>query len=281
MDFGPSRTDDENLGRYVGLFRACFPGANKFDLPYLRWLYRENPDGAVVGFDAIEGGRLAAHYACIPATALIEGKPARVLLSLNTATHPDFQGKGLFTQLAQKTYDAAQATGFDAVYGVANANSTPGFTRKLGFQLVAPLEARVGVGRLLRNAADDADVAFRRTRSHESLTWRCTNPHNRVHLRRRGDVVQCFAAVAGSAFGAYHEYTGTEVDLATVHDHVHAPLARLFLGLVPAGVSGLYLPIPQRLRPSPLNLIYKPLASPVHSLDAARVRFAFIDFDAY
>jgi GNAT superfamily N-acetyltransferase len=278
MDLAASRTDDESLARYAGLFAACFPGVTKFDLPYLRWLYCENPDGPVVGFDAFEGGRLAAHYACVPATASIEGQAARVLLSLNTATHPGFQGRGLFTQLAQQTYDAGLSAGFDAVYGVANANSTPGFTRKLGFQLVTPLEARVGVGRLLRASKQIAVASFERTRSAQALAWRCANPHNRVHLRRSGDIVQCFAAAAGPLVGAYHEFAAGEVAAAT---DGHPPPARLFLGLAPQGVSPLYVSIPQRLRPSPLNLIYKPLSSGVRTLDAGRVRFAFIDFDAY
>src|SRR5690349_12069268 len=134
LSFAPIRTDAAALAQYGALFQACFPMTDKFTPRYLQWLYVDNPDGKAVGYDAWDGERLAAHYVCIPARAWVEGAQVPVLLSLNTATHPDYQGKGLFTKLASMTFEAGAAQGFDGVYGVANANSTPGFVRKLGFQ---------------------------------------------------------------------------------------------------------------------------------------------------
>ncbi|MYM99088.1 GNAT family N-acetyltransferase, partial [Rugamonas sp. FT81W] len=59
--------------------------------------------------------------------------------------------------------------------------------------------------------------------------------------------------------------------------------ARLFLGLVPDNERRFtgYPSIPQRLRPSPLNLIYRSLSGRVAQLDPAAIRFSFLDFDAY
>lgn len=283
MEFVPAAADATRLGLYALLMQACFPGAVKFGVPYLQWLYQANPDGHVVGYDAFEGDVLAAHYACIPAMALVEGAQVKVLLSLNTATHPQFQGKGLFTQLAAKTYEAGAAAGFDAAYGVANANSTPGFVRKLGFQLVTPLQARVGVGTLLaRNDVENTTPSFRRVRSVQAVQWRCANPHNAVHVRTHHGVSQCFAAARGNSVAAYHEFDADEI--AGAQPAVKGPpMLRLFLGLVPTTrrISAVYLPIPNRLRPSPLNLIYKPFAGRVATLEKDRVAFSFLDFDAY
>jgi hypothetical protein len=36
-----------------------------------------------------------------------------------------------------------------------------------------------------------------------------------------------------------------------------------------------------RLRPSPLNLIYRSFSPDVTALDASRIAFSFLDFDAY
>jgi hypothetical protein len=36
-----------------------------------------------------------------------------------------------------------------------------------------------------------------------------------------------------------------------------------------------------RLRPSPLNLIYRSFAPRVSALDPSRIAFSFLDFDAY
>lgn len=283
MTFSPIRTDDAALSQYGALFAACFPGTNKYTPDYLKWQYADNPDGQAVGFDAWDGERLAAHYVCVPARARVAGKEVLLLLSLNTATHPDYQGKGLFTKLAAMTYDAGAEQGFDAVYGVANANSTPGFIRKLGFQLVRPLEARVGLGGLGTRAAQGSAgraPEFERLWSQDSLAWRCACPHNRVHARRNGGVWQFDAA----ALGAARVYGEVAVDVPALPRQAGgwAPL-RLYLGLVPDHERhfGLYASIPHKLRPSPLNLIYRSLSGRAAQLDPANIRFTFLDFDAY
>lgn len=282
MRFAPVQLDPATLDRYGALFAACFPGVAKFTPDYLAWLYVANPDGEAVGFDAWDGERLAAHYVCIPARAWLEGQLVAVLLSLNTATHPDYQGKGLFTKLAAMTYEAGAAQGFDGVYGVANANSTPGFVRKLGFQLVRPLEARVGLGPLRHARRHSASaLSFERSWSAQSLAWRCANPHNPVRACRRGAACQLHAAAFGNLLPAYAELPDASLDLAASPSAL-SPL-RLFIGLVPdEGASYWnYASIPMRLRPSPLNLIYRSFVPRVATLDPARIQFTFLDFDAY
>ena len=285
MNLTEARADESSIQKYIELFAACFPGASHYKAEYLRWLYRANPAGAVVGFDAWDGEILAAHYACVPARMLIGGRACRALLSLNTATHPSYQGKGLFTKLAAATYEHGKSNGFDCVYGVANANSTPGFVRKLGFQLVRPLEAQVGFGNLGIEdiGAVCAEAGFRRPWNLEELQWRRASPANRVRLTqlRSGHYG---AAAATHRFGiqAWGEIPAPEGGPPA--DCRSAPLGpRLFLGLLPAGrrAKGLYGDIPQRLRPSPLNLIYLDLRLDVQTIDPERIYFTFLDFDAY
>jgi GNAT superfamily N-acetyltransferase len=277
--------DQAAMVQYSALFATCFPDAKHFTPEYLRWLYVDNPDGRAFGFDARANGVLAAHYVCIPAQARIEGRVVRVLLSLNTATHPQFQGQGLFTRLAAMTFDAAAADGYEGVYGVANANSTPGFIRKLGFQLVRPLEALVGVGRIGSIPLDSAETpAFERIWSQSALDWRCANPHNPVARRRYGNHWQFFAAAFGPLVHSYGEVVplAGEYPVQSVGSAPLTPL-RLYLGLMPDTLrrSRWYISIPQLLRPSPLNLIYRSLANPGGQLDPSRIHFSFLDFDAY
>jgi GNAT superfamily N-acetyltransferase len=287
MRFAPVQLDPTTLACYGDLFAACFPGTDKFTPRYLDWLYLANPEGMALGYDAWEGERLAAHYACIPARAWVEGREVAVLLSLNTATHPDYQGQGLFTKLAAMTYEAGAAQGLDGVYGVANANSTPGFVRKLGFQLVRPLEARVGLGRLrLRPPPATAELSFERSWSAAALQWRCANPHNAVWRRARDGLHQFHAAAFGARLPAYAELRLAEPALAALPARAGAPPLsplRLFIGLSPdaAGRYWNYASIPRRLRPSPLNLIYRSFVPRVAALDGARIQFSFLDFDAY
>lgn len=280
MEFRPLRPDHDAIAAYCALFKACFPGVDIFTPAYLQWLYLDNPDGMAVGFDAWEDGRLAAHYVCVPATAIIEGVAQRVLLSLNTATHPDFQGKGLFTKLANLTYEAGAAHGFGGCYGVANANSTPGFIRKLGFQLVRQLEARVGTGGLPLDRMP-AGLSFERSWSEAALAWRCSSPRNRVSAATHNGKLRLHARAFGLALPAYAELPRGEVPAGAGSDFL-SPL-RLYLGLLPdaAGGYGAYASIPKRLRPSPLNLIWRPFQEGGPQLDPARIHFSFLDFDAY
>lgn len=285
FEFVPTRSDESALEQYAQLFRACFPNANHLECGYLRWLYRENPAGAVVGYDAFAEGRLAAHYVCVPADVFMFGERRRGMLSLNTATHPDFQGRGLFTELARRTYERGAELGANFVYGVANANSTPGFTRKLGFQLVRPLEARISLGPVAKIdwPAACRVAAFRREWTESHLAWRARNPHNAIRLTRskHGGLTahartdKTGIIVAGELFPA-GPLTSMRFESVPI-------LPRLFLGLLPAGTyrPGLAMDIPNALRPSPLNLIYLSLDQKETSLPADQIALNFLDFDAY
>lgn len=282
ISFSPVRVDAASLARYEALFTACFSKQEKFAPASLAWLYADNPDGQVVGFDAYDGDVLAAHYVCIPALIRLNGKVEKTLLSLNTATHPTYQGKGLFTKLAEMTYRAGADLGYGSVYGVANANSTPGFIRKLGFQLVQPLYAKIGCGSLgVDKVAASRAAQFDRVWSAESLAWRCANPTNPIYGRTSQHGMALHAAAFGKLVPAYAELPllpGFQVRAAAGL----SPL-RLFLGLVPHDAGGLarYAEIPQRMRPSPLNLIFRSLTAAPVKLEAGHIAFSFLDFDAY
>ncbi|QWF16142.1 GNAT family N-acetyltransferase [Lysobacter capsici] len=285
MEIRAVSTDAAALASYEQLFQHCFPGASHLNATYLDWLYARNPAGQVIGCDAWEGDTLAAHYVCVPVQAVVAGRPLRVMLSLNTATHPDFQGKGLFTRLADATYQAGAAAGVGAVYGVANANSTPGFIRKLGFTLVRPLDAQIGLGRIDDRDAQAAreQAEFRRDWSQAALAWRVANPQRSYALVRAADgVVGAQASTGKPGLRAWDEVplpSGMSAPSASPSFGMH-----LHLGLRPRGgdrKSAMWFDIPQRFRPSPLNMIFRPLGEGVLVPSADSVRLGQLDFDAF
>lgn len=89
--------------------------------------------GEVIGYLAYHGDEAIAFYAVFP--IFVTDGDSRIVAaqSGDTMTHPNHQGKGLFTRLARKTYEAAAAEGVAFVFGFPNANSYPGFTKKLGW----------------------------------------------------------------------------------------------------------------------------------------------------
>jgi GNAT superfamily N-acetyltransferase len=275
----PVTTGDADIAKISALLQAVFPGSKHFTEEALRWQYRDAPDGQVVGFNAWQEDDLAAHYVAIPIEVVLNGKSEKGLLSLNTATHPAHQGKGLFTKLANATYALGAAQGFGFVIGVANANSTHGFIKKLGFQLIAPLRAMIGIGPLpLRKGT--GDVRYEQRRSQATLAWRLGHPTYRYHQARGGSGEMLLSE--RTQFGCrFVMHPAMDIPSTEVPSVRKAPWRKLWIGLDPEmhWRGSLYVNIPMRFRPSPLNLIFKDLSGQNRTLKADQVRFNALDFD--
>ena len=108
---------------------------------FLDWQYFQNPLGPAVGFLALAGSEVVGAYTLIPSPFSQAGESKLGMLSLNTATSPRFQGQGIFTVLARRSYEEAERRGAVGVLGFPNENSLPGFVKKLGFALVGRMAA--------------------------------------------------------------------------------------------------------------------------------------------
>lgn len=203
-----------------------------------------------------------AHYACIPIK--IEGFKKDTLLSLNTATHPDYQRRGLFRELAALTY-SHYAEDFSNVIGVANAKSTGGFLKHLGFVKLGSLELRIG--RLCRENRGS------RIYTREELDWRKSCPKKPLSLEE----------ISANQFVVKSRLPFRLLNLsALVYSNDNAPYIpiRKTIGLTLDWRRG-YEPrlrLPNALKPSPLNLIMKALnCEDISTLSS----FSFPDFDAF
>lgn len=266
--------DAQRLRGEAQLLATVFPATSRYTSEYLRWQYFANPDGDIVGFDAYDGDRLAAHYVVQPLEASLFGRRAKGVLSLNTATHPQHQGRGLFVRLASATYELARELGYEFVVGVANANSTPGFIKRLSFQFVAPLEAQIGIGAMDSSSLDAPD--FERVWSDDARHWRLTSPTAQYRLSR------------GRLFSRTH-LPFVQMQLATSAWPAERTTATAMPALMTAWIGlnptrrwkGVALPVPRRMRPSPLNFIFRDLTGAARTLDPQNVVMDAAAFDAY
>ena len=239
---------------YVSLFDRSYGGDAKLSAEYLAWQYASNPDGGVIGVDAFDGDTLAAHYAVIPRRFEVGGSEILGALSVNTATHPEYQGKGLFTRLAAETYTAAAAMGVRFVTGVANANSVTGFVRKLGFKDFGAIRLAVGA---VPMASPEGGV--RTLRSEGWWRWRLQNPSRRYTVARRGGHLVIQTKVRGAAF-----------NIGCVTEQLAVGMARSSGLLTRVALTPVYpthrtrILLPERFQPSPWRVI-------VRSLDGAPV----------
>src|SRR5690242_16349933 len=91
---------------------------------YFQWKYLDNPAGEVVAFEALHEGRPAAFYGVIPEFYTVKGERVKVYQSMDTMTHPDYQRRGLFTKLANMTYNyLVEKDGGVNLVGIPGSNS--------------------------------------------------------------------------------------------------------------------------------------------------------------
>jgi len=247
------------IDEYLHLFRENFPRYRRSHT-YLNWLYFQNPRGRVIGFDALINGAVVSHYACVP--IMIQGRENLSLLSVNTVTDRDHIGRGLFTQLAEQTYEFASDCGFEEVVGVANANSIDGFTRKLQFSNLGNLNLRFG--HFSRSGMNTRQF------SADEVRWLSKQPDRDINLQQIVDGVY--------RLRTFFPRRPLRLSNLCFTDFVENLEPIYFYGftvdwnLRPAKT----LSLPDIFKPSPLHLIYKRLGNrPPLRLES----WSYLDFD--
>lgn len=109
------------------------------------WKHRENPFGESPIWVAEVDGRMAG-YRAFMRWELIDGQGVlrRAVRAVDTATHPDFQRRGVFRALTSTAVEEMTAEGVDLVFNTPNGQSLPGYL-KLGWRNLGklPVAARL------------------------------------------------------------------------------------------------------------------------------------------
>ncbi len=264
------KVDEASLKESQSLLQLVFEEhADKFSYEYIKWQYADNPISPIVGFNAYMGDVLAAHYVTMPIYMNINGQKTLGVLSLNTATHPDHQGKRLFTTLAARTYQYAAENNYKFVIGVANANSTHGFLKHLKFKLIGPLTFKVGIG---QNLYERTDYAYTRYWDKEIMDWRLKNPSMKYF--KNGDMIVS-PIKPGFKKLVYHDkdglFTGCKLRFRPFN---------LYIGFGANLKKSIYCGVPKFIERSPFNLIFRDLTGgKLPEMTKDNILFELIDFD--
>jgi len=113
------------------LFYVVF--GRKLDLGFWNWRFVENPYGKGIICLMFDNQKLVGHYAVTPTPLCVKDKVHKAAFSMTTMTHPDYWGRGIFSELASEVYDCCKEKGIKVVFGFPNENSYHGFTQKLGW----------------------------------------------------------------------------------------------------------------------------------------------------
>ncbi|MEO1064388.1 MAG: GNAT family N-acetyltransferase [Actinomycetota bacterium] len=168
---------------------------------YFEWKHRSSPFGHSPGWVAVDGEQLVG-VRLFQRWELGRGaSTVRAVRAVDTATHPEHQGRGIFRTLTMTAVDELTSDGVGFVFNTPNAKSMPGYL-KMGWEIGGRLpvgmlpaprprsllrlrSARTGAERwpldteVGEAAAFDADAPappddgrLRITRTADYLTWR-------------------------------------------------------------------------------------------------------------
>jgi glycosyltransferase involved in cell wall biosynthesis len=118
------------------------------------WKHERNVFGSSPAWVAVDEGRVVAVRLFMRWQFLRNGEVLRAVRAVDTATDPDYQGRGLFTALTLRGLDELRAEGVDLVFNTPNDQSRPGYL-KMGWREVGHLPAVVrprGIASLARIA---------------------------------------------------------------------------------------------------------------------------------
>jgi hypothetical protein len=132
-NYSVSRISESNVEDLIIIYKNAFGTDLNLDA-FQKKQHTVAFGDSYVGYIAYdENNAPAAFYGVYTCKIEYNGTLYKAAQSGDTMTHSDHTGKGLFTMLAQKTYEYCIENGFHCVFGFPNENSFPGFIKRLGW----------------------------------------------------------------------------------------------------------------------------------------------------
>jgi GNAT superfamily N-acetyltransferase len=163
---------------------------------FFAWKHAESPFGRSPAWVAVDGERLVAFRTFMRWELERDGQAVRAVRAVDTATHPDYQGRGLFTRLTRHAIDALRDDGVAFVFNTPNDKSRPGYL-KMGWRLVR----RLPVAARPRSPASLVRMARARTAADKWSTDTDAGVPVAEALRDREAVARLLKAVGDAAPG--------------------------------------------------------------------------------
>ncbi|MBX7051156.1 MAG: GNAT family N-acetyltransferase [Flavobacteriales bacterium] len=246
MEIRPYQAGDEK--HILDLFKISF--GKPISEQYWKWRFADHPENKMMIMLMWEGSILAGHYAVSPVRMIVDHTEALTALSMTTMTHPDYAGRGIFTELAETLYEDQKKTNdLVAVWGYPNNNSHYGFIKNVKWKnleqiptftldanLVEVKETDINCGSSFESkhieTHDSSSYRVRVKRSQAYLNWRYTqNPTNDYVLFDVDIEGETHYAVA-KKFKSFQVPDKYEIDLLEWEVYRDAKLQQQFLSAI-------------------------------------------------
>jgi GNAT superfamily N-acetyltransferase len=128
----------EDIGEVTALLDRCFTSNPKIDPEVMMWQYWSNPFGNTRSWVAVSDGMIVGHHAAytVPLRAGVDRLSAAI--QVDTATDPNFRGRGLYGELSKVLYASCRDDGVSVMLGNPNAQAL-GPLRRVGWIEVGDL----------------------------------------------------------------------------------------------------------------------------------------------
>ena len=298
------------------LLFEVFDNKRFIKIDYLKWLYRSSPEGKEISSEHIEKGRFRGHFCTLPQIFENDKNKKHLLFGhiLNIAVADDMRGRGIFITLAKKCIKENIRKGTDALWGVANANTTHGYVAYLKFKLICGLPVKIGLAmpisktntynidkkflksKFYNNQIDNftfynSSDGFKRKWDYKLLNFRLSSPIGNYFftINQGGILISTFDEIGPMKIMIILKIFSKEKKMnSTYRNNLIRSACKkcstifyLYTGFNKS-VDILGVPLPRKILPSPLNLIYRPLSKsspPKNKMNFHSIEF--LDFDAY
>lgn len=160
----------EDLPAIVEVLKASL-GESKLQKSEAIWRYKhlDNPFGQSLVLVAQEGDQIIGVRAFMRWQWQYKNKVHAAFRAVDTATHPDHQGKGVFKKLTLKAIEMGKQNGDHFIFNTPNNQSMPGYL-KMGWEKVSKLKVRLIPTSPLSWKADDQKLEY-------ALFKECSDEH--------------------------------------------------------------------------------------------------------
>lgn len=122
------RARPEDRGAVLALLAETFGAGGLVDDPaFWTWKHERSPFGPSPCLVAEADGRIVALRAFLPWHFRSGGREVLAVRAVDTATHPEHRGRGLFRRLTLRLADELAAEGVAFVFNTPNRSSLPGY----------------------------------------------------------------------------------------------------------------------------------------------------------
>ena len=274
------KTNIDNLNKYIKLYKKAFKNFTK-SYNYFNWLYVDNPQGSFVGVDCYDDDILIGQVGGIPHDFIFNKKKVKFLISINVCVDPKYQGQGIFSKLLLKFEQTAKDLDFDGIIAVANKAASQPWQRSVKLKKLKALDVFVGYGKLNLDRFKKSNYNFYTLWDKRNFEWRMKNPMNKTYFQINKNNKSIYSKTNFSFINAYSPMIFLDEDVKSkkINDLFFKP--SVYVGLVNDFKKTPFMfNLPEFLKPSPLNFLYKFLKSD-DVLDEKKIFFTFLDFDAF